>query len=321
MPDLDSSTEAYAYLTKLRQIVLYLGINDGNMEEGSLRCDCNVSIRPKGSKELGTRSELKNMNSFRNVERAIEFEIKRQEGILRSGGRVIQETFLWDADRNEARAMRSKEEAHDYRYFPEPDLVPLLVKEEWVEEIRRSLPELPTEKARRFTEQYNLPKYDSYILTLDKTVAEYYEETVKICDDPKLVSHWVMGEVLRILKEANVTIGNFKISSNRLGEMLNLVLNGTINQKIAKTVFEEMMTSLDSPKEIIEKKGLVQVTDITLIEKTVDEVISGNPDQFSAYKSGKDKLIGFFVGEVMKRTQGKANPKIVNEILRKKLGG
>lgn len=325
-PDIRSPKEAYLYLHKIRQLVTYLGICDGNMEEGSFRCDANVSVRKKGETKFGTKTEIKNMNSFRNVERAIESEINRQIKILEDGGTVHQETLLWDADKNVASAMRSKEEAHDYRYFPEPDLVPVIVDEKWIESVRADLPEHPTVRRDRFIREYNLPKYDADILTTEKGYADYFEEAVKelrakSIEQIKIVSNWVMTEVLRVISEKKIGIANFTITPVNLAKMIDLIYDGTISSKIAKEVFETMLETNKDPKLIVEEKGLVQLTDETAIEKIVVEVLEKNKSQVEKYLAGSEKIFGFFVGEVMKATKGKANPAVVNRIIRKKLDG
>lgn len=323
-PDIRSPREAYQYLTMIKQIVTYLGICDGNMEEGSLRCDANVSVMPKGSEKFGTKTELKNMNSFRFVEKALEYEINRQIDVLERGERVVQETLLWDANEGIAVPMRSKEEAHDYRYFPEPDLVPVLVDERTIAAVRESLPEFPSVRRDRYVKELGLPKYDADILTEQRELADYFESVVaglkkKTSETVKAASNWTMTEVLRVLNERHIRVGEFPIGPERLAGMINLIADGTISGKIAKDVFAEMLTDTASPKAIIEKKGLVQVSDIGAIEKTVDEVLANNAEQVAKYRSGKQQLFGFFVGETMKLMKGKANPGVVNEILRKKL--
>ncbi|MFH1673628.1 MAG: Asp-tRNA(Asn)/Glu-tRNA(Gln) amidotransferase subunit GatB [Pseudomonadota bacterium] len=320
-PDIRSPEEAGQYLRHLRSILRYLEICDGNMEEGSFRCDANVSIRPVGAEEFGTRAELKNMNSFKNVEKALAYEIERQKSIVEDGGTVVQETRLWDDDKGITVAMRGKEEAHDYRYFPDPDLVPLVIDEEWIASVKDVLTELPEEKKERFITEYDLPSYDAEVLTTGKDLADYFEACVKKFSQPKQVSNWVMGPLLGVLKAQEKEIGESPVSSDRLAELLQLIDSGTISGKIAKTVFEEMVKTGKSPKEIVEKKGLVQVTDTGAIEEIVKNILSQFPDEVEAYKGGKKKLLGFFVGQVMKETKGKANPQIVNEILRKLLGG
>lgn len=318
-PDIRSPQEAYAYLIRLKQLVTYLDICDGNMEEGSLRCDANVSLRKVGEKTFGVKTEVKNMNSFRNVERALSFEIERQTQILEQGGEVVQETLLWDADAGVARVMRGKEEAHDYRYFPEPDLLPLTISEEWIEKIRSELPELPQHKKERFIKEYQLPEYDATLLTGSKELATYYEQAVAHCADYKLVSNWVMGEVIRVLNERKIEINDFPIPPESLAELLNLVVDNTISQKIAKTVFEEMLQTGKAPRTIVEEKGLSQISDESALEKIVSDVLAQFPSQVEEYRSGKEKVLGFLVGQVMKATRGKANPGLVNKLLKQKL--
>lgn len=323
-PDLRSPREAYLYLYKIRQLVRYLDICDGNMEEGSLRCDANISVRIKGDAKFGTKTEVKNMNSFRNVERALEYEIERQIQVLEEGGTVVQETLLWDANLNVAAPMRTKEFAHDYRYFPEPDLVPVLIEKKWIEVLRGSLPELPAERRDRFVREYEIPRYDADVLTIERGVADYYEEvlrglTRRDAETAKQASNWVMTDVLRVIGERKVSILEFPIPSSYLSGMINLINDGTISGKIAKEVFEEMLNSPEPPERIVEKRGLVQVSDSAEIEKVVVKILEENKDQVEKYLSGKDKVFGFFVGQTMKATGGKANPKVVNEILRKKL--
>jgi aspartyl-tRNA(Asn)/glutamyl-tRNA(Gln) amidotransferase subunit B len=323
-PDIRTGEEAHQYLRQIKQIVTYLGVCDGNMEEGSLRCDANVSIRLRGEEKLGTKAEIKNMNSFRNVERALDVEIERQYLLLESGGHVRQETLLYDADTNEVRPMRSKEEANDYRYFPDPDLVPVVIDEEWIGRVKAAQPELPMERRNRYMQEFSLPKYDAEILTGEKDVADYYEEVVsnvkfKTKEAYKQASNYVMTDVLRVVNERPVRISEFSIRPPRLSRMIDLINEGAISTKIAKEVFEEMLQSGLEPDSIIEKKGLRQVSDESAIEKVVDDVLQSNPDEVQKYIGGKDKLFGFFVGEIMKKTRGKANPKILNELLRQKL--
>jgi aspartyl-tRNA(Asn)/glutamyl-tRNA(Gln) amidotransferase subunit B len=323
-PDLRSPKEAYLYLYKIHQIVTYLGICDGNMEEGSLRCDANVSVRKRGEKTFGTKTEVKNMNSFRNVERALEFEIGRQIALLQEGGTVEQETLLWDAERNEAHSMRSKEEAHDYRYFPEPDLVPVHVEEAWVREVAASLPEHPTARRDRFINSYGLPKYDADVLTSEKGYADYFESLLTALGksdggNAKSASNWVMTDVLRVVGEQKISIGDFPIRAERLGAMIRLIGDGTISSKIAKDVFAEMLVSADDPGDIVKKKGLVQLSDEKAIGAVIDDVLLKNPAQVKKFQGGNENVFGFFVGEVMKATKGKANPKIVNDLLRTRL--
>jgi aspartyl-tRNA(Asn)/glutamyl-tRNA(Gln) amidotransferase subunit B len=318
-PDLRSPREAAEYMKKLRTILRYLGVCDGNMEQGSLRCDANVSVRPEGRKEFGIRAEVKNINSFRFVEKAIEYEIKRQIRVIEEGGTVVQETRLWNADKGTTESMRSKEEAHDYRYFPEPDLVPIVADRKWVEQIRASLPELPDAKRARFVTELGLPEYDADLLTSEKPVAEWFEKAVRAGGQPKAVSNWMMSELMRLLNEGNASIDECPLRPDRLSEMLALVDKGTISGKIAKTVFEEMYRTGKDAATIVREKGLVQISDTSEIEKLVDEVISRHPDEVKRYRGGDEKLLGFFVGQVMKASKGKANPKMLNELLKKKL--
>jgi len=320
-PDLRSPEEAGAYLRKLRTILRYLEISDGNMEEGSFRCDANVSIRPQGSGVLGTRTELKNLNSFKHVENALHFEIRRQQVILGEGGEIVQETRLWDPEKNRTLSMRGKEEAHDYRYFPDPDLLPLVIDDHWIEQVRRELPELPDEKRQRFISEYQLPSYDADLLTSSRELAEYFEECAESGRDAKQISNWIMGPLLGLLNAEGKTIAASPISPQNLAELVRLIDEDIISGKIAKTVFDEMARTGASPEKIVEEKGLVQVTDTAAIETVVDQVLAGSQKEVEAYRGGKTKLLGFFVGQVMKETRGKANPKLVNDILRKKLDG
>jgi aspartyl-tRNA(Asn)/glutamyl-tRNA(Gln) amidotransferase subunit B len=320
-PDIRSPEEAGDYLRKLRGILQYLEICTGDMEKGTFRCDANVSIRPKGQKEFGTRTELKNMNSFRHVEKALEYEIKRQIAVAEDGKDVVQETRLWDVDQGVTISMRGKEEAHDYRYFPDPDLVPLRIDEKWVEEIRKSLPELPDEKKERFVRQYEIPEYDAEILTSTRAMATYYEECVRLFPEPKTVSNWMMGDLLRELKRDEREIDQCPVNPQHLVEMLEMIKEGTISGKIAKDLLGEMYRTGERPGKIVRDKGWVQIVDEGEIEKAIEKAMEGNPKQVEDYRKGKEKLFGFFVGEVMKQTKGKANPKLVNELLRKKLKG
>jgi aspartyl-tRNA(Asn)/glutamyl-tRNA(Gln) amidotransferase subunit B len=318
-PDIRSPEEAAAYLRSLREILRYLEICDGNMEEGSMRCDANVSLRPVGTEPLGVKTELKNMNSFRNVQRALEFEIRRQRALLERGEPVIQETLLWDAGRGVTVSMRGKEEAHDYRYFPDPDLVPIEVDEKWVEEIRASLPELPDAKRERFTRDYGLPEYDADVLTSAKSLAMYFEDVAREFPKPKIISNWIMSELMRELKRDERDIEACPVPPSSLAELLRLIEQGTVSGKIAKTVFEEMYTTGKKPGDIVKEKGLLQVTDASAIEAIIDEVIAESSREVADYRAGKEKLFGFFVGQVMKKSKGKANPKAVNDLLRTKL--
>ncbi|MGE5299651.1 MAG: Asp-tRNA(Asn)/Glu-tRNA(Gln) amidotransferase subunit GatB [Acidobacteriota bacterium] len=318
-PDIRSAKDASEYMRKLRTILRYLGVCDGNMEQGSLRCDANVSIRPAGRTEYGTRAEVKNINSFRFVEKALEYEIKRQIRVVEEGGKVIQETRLWDSAKAITESMRSKEEAHDYRYFPEPDLVPIAAEQRWIDEIRASLPELPDVKRERFTTEYGLPEYDADLLTTEKTVAEWFEESIKAGGQPKAVANWMMGDLMRLLNEENREIADCPLKPSRLADMLKLIDKGTISGKIAKTVFEEMYRSGKNAEEIVREKGLVQISDESAIEKIVDEVIAKHQKEAERFRAGEEKLLGFFVGQAMKAMKGKANPQVLNELLRKKL--
>ena len=319
-PDIRSPEEAGAYLRQLRSILRYLDISDGNMEEGSFRCDANVSIRPKGETEFGTRTELKNLNSFKYVEAAIAYEIKRQKAVIADGGKVVQETRLWDSAKNRSHSMRGKEEAHDYRYFPDPDLVPLEIDEAWIDTVRTTLPELPDARKERFVKDYDLPRYDAEVLTAARELADYFEDCARNVKTPKLVSNWVMGTLLGLLNSEGKTIDQSPVSSAQLAELITLIETDVISGKIAKTVFDEMVASGKAPKVIVEEKGLVQVTDASAIESVVDQVISANPSEVEKFKAGNAKLMGFFVGQVMRETKGKANPQMVNQLLKKKLG-
>jgi aspartyl-tRNA(Asn)/glutamyl-tRNA(Gln) amidotransferase subunit B len=319
-PDMRSPEEAGAYLRQLRSIVRYLGICDGNMEEGSFRCDANVSIRPRGSDVLGTRAELKNLNSFKHVEKALHYEVARQKEILVDGGAVVQETRLWDPEKSRTFSMRGKEEAHDYRYFPDPDLLPLVVDDAWIESLRGELPELPVEKKNRFVRQYGLPAYDADFLASNREMADYFEACVKLFPDAKPVSNWIMGALSALLNAEGKTIDASPVSSEHLAQLLGLIDEGVISGKIAKTVFEEIAKTGNSPKDIVREKGWVQVQDEEAIEAIVEKVIAQNPTEAEAYRNGKTKLVGFFVGQIMRETRGKANPKLVNEVIAQKLG-
>ncbi len=319
-PDLRSPREASEYMKKLRAILRYLGVCDGNMEQGSLRCDANVSIRPVGHNEFGTRAELKNINSFKFVEKALEYEIKRQVGVIEDGGRIIQETRLWDSAAGVTRAMRSKEEAHDYRYFPEPDLPPILVSQDWIDEITANLPELPDEKRKRFIGQHGLPEYDAELLTSEKAIADWYERVVESGGLPKVVSNWMMGDLMRLLNEENKSVDALLFVPAQMVGMLKLIDDGTISGKIAKTVFEEMYRTGKNAGDIVKEKGLVQISDMSEIETAVDEVLAKSASEVVRFKAGDEKLMGFFVGQVMKATKGKANPKMLNDLLKEKLG-
>ena len=320
-PDLRSSQEAGDYLRKLRSLLQYLEISTANMEEGNFRCDANVSVRPRGQKEFGTRTELKNMNSFRYVEKALDYEIKRQIDLLGEGGEVVQETRLWDVSQGITVSMRGKEEAHDYRYFPDPDLVPIRIEDSWVEAIRKYLPELPDAKKERFVNDYEIPEYDAEILTSTKALAHYYEECVRLFPEPKTVSNWMMGDLLRELKHDEKEIEQCPVTPGHLAEMLAMIKQGTISGKIAKDVFEEMVRTGEKPEKIVRDKGWIQILDKGAIEQAIEQAMEANPKQVEDYRKGKEKLFGFFVGEVMKQTKGKANPQRLNELLKEKLKG
>ena len=318
-PDIRSAREAVAYMKLIHQLVRYLGICDGNMQEGSLRCDANISVRPRGRHEFGTRAEIKNLNSFRFIERAINFEAERQIDIIESGGSIVQETRLYDSARDETRPMRSKEEANDYRYFPDPDLLPLLIEESMLEEARAALPELPWEKRKRFVGDFGLSDYDAGVLTATRSVADYFESVAAGVGDPKLAANWVMGELAGALNKAAQDVEDSPVSAQALAGLLARIEDNTISGKIAKEVFEAMWAGEGTADEIIDKRGLRQITDEGAIQQVIDQVLADNPGQLEQYRAGKDKLFGFFVGQVMKATRGKANPAQVNELLRKAL--
>jgi aspartyl-tRNA(Asn)/glutamyl-tRNA(Gln) amidotransferase subunit B len=321
-PDLRSAKEAVAYMKKIHTLVRYLEICDGNMQEGSFRCDANVSVRRRGEEKFGTRAEIKNLNSFRFVEKAINYEVARQIDVLESGGRVVQETRLFDPDKGETRSMRVKEEANDYRYFPDPDLLPLQLDDAFIESVRETLPELPDAKAARFSSQYGLSSYDAGVLTASRELATYYEDVAAaVPSDPKLAANWVMGELAAALNKEGLEITESRIAASQLAGLLKRIVDNTISGKIAKEVFEAMWTGGREADAIIEEKGLRQITDVGAIERAIDEVMAKNPNQLAEYRAGKEKLFGFFVGQVMKATQGKANPAQLNELLKKKLSG
>ncbi|HEB92259.1 MAG TPA: Asp-tRNA(Asn)/Glu-tRNA(Gln) amidotransferase subunit GatB [Gammaproteobacteria bacterium] len=320
-PDMRCAKEAVAYMRKIHSLVRYLEICDGNMQEGSFRCDANVSVRPVGQKELGTRTELKNINSFRFVERAINFEIERQIDVLEGGGKIVQETRLYDADKDSTRAMRSKEEANDYRYFPDPDLLPVVIEPEFLDTLKTGLPELPDEKRQRFVDEFELGAYDAGVLTASREIAEYFEAVVATGGAAKLSANWVMGELTGALNKGGQDIADSPVSAQMLGGMILRISDNTISGKIAKEVFEAMWAGEGDADTVIEAKGLKQITDTGAIESIIDEIIAANPGQVEQYRGGKDKLFGFFVGQVMKATQGKANPQQVNELLKAKLNG
>jgi aspartyl-tRNA(Asn)/glutamyl-tRNA(Gln) amidotransferase subunit B len=320
-PDMGKPEEAVAYLKALRDVLIYLEICDGNMEEGSFRCDANVSVKKKDASELGTRAELKNLNSFRSIERSLVYEIERQIEVIMSGGQVIQETRLFNVDDGITYSMRGKEEAHDYRYFPEPDLLPLIVDEQWISEIRQGLPELPMEKMERFMKDYGLPRYDVEILVSDKELSRYFEETIKLFPEPKTVSNWIMTELLREFKDGNISPKDSPLPPSILAELLSLIKDETISIKIGKEIFPELYKGGISPKRLVEQKGLLQISDESAIIATIDRIIDRFPKEVSDFRGGKDKLLGFFVGQVMKEMKGKANPKLLNELLVRRLKG
>ncbi len=318
-PDMRSPQEAVAYMKKIHSIVRYLEISDGNMQEGSFRCDANVSVRPKGQKEFGTRTELKNINSFRFVERALEFEVERQIDLIEAGGEVVQQTRLFDPNKGETRSMRSKEEAMDYRYFPDPDLLPVEIDNQHIESVRETLPELPDAKRARFVSDYSLSDYDAGFLTSSRDMADYYEAVAKESAEAKLAANWVMGELSSYLNKEDKDIADSLVIASMLAGLIKRIKDNTISGKIAKDVFDAMWQGEGDADAIIESRGLKQITDTGAIEALVDEVIANNPAQVEQFKAGKDKVLGFFVGQIMKATQGKANPGQVNELLRKKL--
>lgn len=318
-PELCNAKEAVAYLKKLHSIILYLGISDGNMSQGSMRCDANVSIRKKGDTELGTRTEIKNVNSFRFVEKAINHEVQRQIDLIEEGGRVIQETRLYDSDKDETRSMRSKEVANDYRYFPEPDLLPVVIDDAYIDAVRATMPELPDARCARFVDQYGLSQYDADVLTSSRAMADYFEQVAELCGDAKLSANWVSVDLLGLLNKQDLDITQSPIKPAQLGTLIARIKDNTISGKIAKTVFEALAEGEGEVDQIIEARGLKQVTDTGAIEKLVDDVLAGNPDQVAQFRSGKEAVFGYFVGQAMKLSKGKANPAQLNELLRKKL--
>ncbi len=318
-PDLRSPEEAGAYLRQLRSIVRYIGVCDGNMEEGSFRCDANISIRPRGTDSFGTRAEIKNLNSFKHVEKALAYEISRQTEIIIDGGEVVQETRLWDPDHHRTLGMRGKEEAHDYRYFPDPDLVALVIDDDWLHRVRETLPELPGPRKARFMSDYGLPPYDAQVLTASRAMADYFEDCLKWCANAKRVGNWVMGELTGFLNAVDKPISQSPVSAENLGKLVQMVEKGEISGKIAKTVFAEMAATDGAPEKIVAEKGLVQMSDTGALEEIVAQVLAANPGQVTDYRNGKTQIIGYFVGQVMKSTRGQANPKMVNAILKKRL--
>ena len=325
-PDIRSAQEGHAYPTALKATLVYADVSDCNMEEGSLRCDANVSVRLRGAPEFGTRAEIKNLNSFRNVSRAIEYEYERQVGLVEAGHKVVQETRLYRADKDETASMRSKEDAHDYRYFPEPDLPPLVISAQWRAETEKALPELPAAKRSRFVSEYGIPHYDAEVLTLTREVADFFEEVARGCGNGKAASNWIMTEVMREMKgrasaDSEVSFANWPITPKALAELITLIDSGAINGKTAKDVFARMWTSGESPKAIVEREGLSQVSDTGAIEAAIREVIESSPEQVATYKKGRTNTLGWFVGQVMKKTGGRANPKIVNDLVKTALEG
>ena len=320
-PDIRSADEAVAYLKSLRSILVYLGICDGNMQEGNFRCDANVSLRPKGQEPFGTRTELKNMNSFRHVHKALAYEIDRQQALLEDGEQIVQETRLFDESKGSTRSMRGKEEAHDYRYFPDPDLVPLLITEEEVQRWGSELPELPMARLHRFMEDYGLPAQDAEVLTAERDLADYYEAAVRQFPDAKTVSNWMLSEMLRELNERELRASEAPLQPAQLADLLQLINEGTISSKIGKQIFPELFAQGSDPRRYIEDQGLVQISDTDELAQVVSEVVRENPDEVQSYQGGKKKLLSFFMGQVMKKTKGQANPKLVNEMLRRQLDG
>jgi aspartyl-tRNA(Asn)/glutamyl-tRNA(Gln) amidotransferase subunit B len=318
-PEISSAKEAVAYMKALHQIVTFLDVSDGNMSQGSLRCDANVSVRKKGDKKLGTRTEIKNINSFRFIEKAIDYEIERQIDVIESGESVTQETRLYDSIKNETRPMRSKEFANDYRYFPDPDLLPVMISDEEIEEIKATFPEMPKDKFIRYQSEFKIPENDAHIISSSKNLATFFEKCMENVKDAKLLSNIMIGDISSLLNKENIEIADSKLSTKNVSELVNLVTEGVISGKIAKTVLEETWDSGLSPIEIVESTGLKQIDDDDEIERIIDQIISEHPDQVTAYKGGKDKLFGFFVGQIMKATQGKANPASANKILKDKL--
>ena len=318
-PDLRSGEEAREYLTQLKSILDYAEVSDCNMEEGSLRCDANVSVRPEGQKEFGTRTETKNLNSFRFVQRAIEYEFNRQIKVLEQGDSIVQETRLYDSNKGVTFSMRSKEEAHDYRYFPEPDLVPVEISDEWIKETMDDLPELPEQKRERFVQSYNIPEYDAVVLTTSRNIADYYEKSVSLYPEPKEISNWIMGELLRQLKIDGRKIDKSPIKPEGLIALLKLIKEGTLSAKMAKTVFEEMYQSSKSATKIVAQKGLAQITDLSTIDNLVNEILKVNTDQVEQYRNGKEKVLGFLVGQIMKQSKGQADPALVNKLLKDRI--
>ncbi len=320
-PDLRSAAEAAEYARTVRQILRYLDVCDGNLEEGSLRCDCNVSVRPRGQEKLGTKVEIKNINSFRFIEKAIEYEVERQIEATERGQRIIQETRLWDPDKNKTFSMRTKEDAQDYRYFPDPDLLPVIVTAQSLEKMRQEIPELPLVRARRFVSQLGLSENDADVMVSEKDVADYFEKTGALCGNYKAAANWIMTDLLRELNDGKLSIRQSKVTPENLGALIQMIDSGKISGKIAKTIFADMWSTGDTADKIVKAKGLVQISDISVIEKMIDEILTGNASQVAEYRAGKTKLLGFFIGAAMKASKGQANPDVVNQILLKKLQG
>ena len=320
-PDMRSAAEARAYMEKLRSYLQYTEVCDGKMQEGSMRCDANISIMPVGAKKFGTRAEIKNLNSFKALERAIEYEVERQKEILEDGGHVVQETRTWDDAQGMTFSMRSKEEAHDYRYFPEPDLAPIIIDDAWIERARKALPELPDARKERLIKEKGLQEYDAELLVADKKMAEYFDAAIEGVEDVKGVANWMLGDVSAYLNANNCTISEFPISAKHLGEMVNLIKKGVLSSKLAKKVFAEMLKSDKAPSVLVKELGLEQVSDAGAIQAMVDEVIAANPQSVADFKAGKDKAIGFLVGQIMKKSRGKANPGMVNQLIIKTIKG
>ncbi len=318
-PDMRTPQEAVAYLKALRGILLYLEICDGNMEEGSFRCDANISIRPRGQQEFGIRAEIKNLNSFRHVQKALEYEIDRQTDLVLDGEQVVQETRLYDVDKGVTRSMRGKEEAHDYRYFPDPDLTPLVIDPEWVESLRKGLPELPVARLERFERDYSLSRDDALVLTSEKDMADFFEKAVSEYNQPKKICNWVMGELLGKLRDSGKSIADARISPEQLAKLVAMIDEGKISGKIAKSVFLEVFDKGVDPEKVVQEKGLVQISDVKALEDVAERILSSHPDEVQKYKQGQKKLMGFFVGQIMKETRGQANPGLVNRILQQKL--
>ncbi|NDI36114.1 Asp-tRNA(Asn)/Glu-tRNA(Gln) amidotransferase subunit GatB [Chengkuizengella sediminis] len=318
-PDLRSPEEARLYLEKLKAIIQYCDVSDVKMEQGSLRCDANISLRPFGQEEFGTRAELKNMNSFSGVKKGLEYEEWRQADVITSGEAVVQETRRWDESKGKTFSMRGKEESHDYRYFPDPDLVQMYIDDEWKERVRASIPELPDSRKKRYTEQFDLPSYDAEVMTSSKHLADFFEESIQYTRDAKSVSNWMMGDLLGYLNANNLELPDVKVTGKGLGEMIGLIEKGTISSKIAKQVFKDMIESGKAPQTIVEEKGLVQISDEGAIKSIIEQIIEKNPQSVSDYKAGKQKAIGFLVGQVMKETKGKANPGLVNKLIKESL--